>query len=130
MDCRSGPAWPDRQELRATASVAGVAGTPALSPQAGGKPGGRTQPAPEAPGNGQIKLASVATDVFGVSGRAMLKALIEGTASAETMADLAKGQLRRKRVDLVLARRAARARHPRSPRARRRHRGPDGPGRS
>jgi len=50
-----------------------------------------------------IKLASVATDVFGVSGRAMLKALIEGTASAETMADLAKGQLRRKRVDLVLA---------------------------
>src|SRR4051794_5590183 len=33
----------------------------------------------------------------------MLKALIEGTASAETMADLAKGQLRRKRVDLVLA---------------------------
>ena len=50
-----------------------------------------------------IKLASVATVVFGVSGRAMLKALIEGTASAETMADLAKGQLRRKRVDLVLA---------------------------
>jgi transposase len=50
-----------------------------------------------------IKLASVATDVFGVSGRAMLKALIEGTASAETMAELAKGQLRRKRADLVLA---------------------------
>src|SRR5690349_22637595 len=50
-----------------------------------------------------IKLASVATDVFGVSGRAMLKALIEGTASAETMADLAKGQLRRKRADLVRA---------------------------
>jgi transposase len=50
-----------------------------------------------------IKLASVATDVFGVSGRAMLKALIEGTASAEAMAELAKGQLRRKRADLVLA---------------------------
>ena len=50
-----------------------------------------------------IKLASVLSDVFGVSGRAMLKALIEGTASAKAMADLAKGQLRRKRADLVLA---------------------------
>jgi hypothetical protein len=35
-----------------------------------------------------IKLASVASDVFGVSGRAMLKALIEGSASPEAMADL------------------------------------------
>ena len=50
-----------------------------------------------------IKLASVVSDVFGVSGRAMLRALIEGTASAQIMADLAKGQLRRKRADLVLA---------------------------
>ena len=50
-----------------------------------------------------IKLASVASDVFGVSGRAMLKALIEGSSSAEAMADLARGQLRRKRDDLVLA---------------------------
>jgi len=33
----------------------------------------------------------------------MLKALIAGTASPEAMADLAKGQLRRKRADLVLA---------------------------
>src|SRR3982750_3851282 len=51
----------------------------------------------------KIKLASVVTEVFGVSGRAMLRALIEGTASAQIMADLAKGQLRRKRADLVLA---------------------------
>ena len=50
-----------------------------------------------------IKLASVASDVFGVSGRAMLRALIEGETSAEAMADLAKGQLRRKRADLILA---------------------------
>ena len=50
-----------------------------------------------------IKLASVASDVFGVSGRAMLRALIEGEASAEAMADLAKGRLRRKRADLILA---------------------------
>jgi transposase len=50
-----------------------------------------------------IKLASVMSDVFGVSGRAMLKALIDGVASAEAMANLAKGQLRRKRADLILA---------------------------
>jgi transposase len=50
-----------------------------------------------------IKLASVATDVFGVSGQAMLRALIEGNASVEEMAALAKGRLRRKHDDLVLA---------------------------
>src|ERR1700687_1426999 len=50
-----------------------------------------------------IKLSSVASDVFGVSGRAMLKALIAGGASAEEMADLARGQLRRKRSALLLA---------------------------
>ena len=46
-----------------------------------------------------IKLASVASDVFGVSGRAMLRALIAGEASPEAMADLARGLLRRKRAD-------------------------------
>jgi transposase len=50
-----------------------------------------------------IKLASIMSDVFGVSGRAMLRALIEGQASVEAMADLARGQLRRKRSDLILA---------------------------
>jgi transposase len=50
-----------------------------------------------------IKLASVATDVLGVSGRAILRALIEGEASAEQMAGLARGRLRQKRADLILA---------------------------
>ena len=50
-----------------------------------------------------IKLASVASDVFGVSGRAMLRALIAGETSAVAMADLARGPLRRKRADLILA---------------------------
>jgi len=50
-----------------------------------------------------IKLASILSDVFGVSGRAMLRALIEGRASVEAIADLARGQLRRKRSDLILA---------------------------
>ncbi len=46
--------------------------------------------------NANIKLASVATDVLGVSGRRMLEALVEGTADAATMAELAKGRLRNK----------------------------------
>jgi transposase len=50
-----------------------------------------------------IKLASVASDVLGVSGQAILRALIVGTASAEEMADLARGRLRRKRAELVFA---------------------------
>lgn len=50
-----------------------------------------------------IKLASVASSVMGVSGRAMLKALVEGQASAETMADLAQGRLRQKREQLTKA---------------------------
>ena len=50
-----------------------------------------------------IKLASVMSDVFGVSGRAMLKALIAGGATPEEMAALARGQLRRKRAELIEA---------------------------
>jgi 8-oxo-dGTP pyrophosphatase MutT (NUDIX family) len=50
-----------------------------------------------------IKLASVMSDVFGVSGRAMLKALIAGSAAPEEMAALARGQLRRKRAELIEA---------------------------
>lgn len=50
-----------------------------------------------------IKLASVASDVLGVSGRAMLEALIEDQASVEEMAELAKGRLRAKREALTKA---------------------------
>jgi len=50
-----------------------------------------------------IKLASVATDVVGASGRAMLKALISGQHDPERLAELAKGTLRAKRGDLVEA---------------------------
>jgi transposase len=50
-----------------------------------------------------IKLASVASDVFGVSGMAMLKALVRGDASPKEMAQLAKKLLRRKLAELELA---------------------------
>jgi len=43
-----------------------------------------------------IKLASVASDVFGVSGMPMLEALTEGKATPVEMAELAKGRLRNK----------------------------------
>lgn len=50
-----------------------------------------------------IKLAGVASDVFGVSGRAMLRALIGGEASPAEMAQLARGRMRRKLTELELA---------------------------
>jgi transposase len=48
-------------------------------------------------------LASIASDVFGVSGRLMLRALIEGKASPQEMAELAKRKMRSKIPELVLA---------------------------
>lgn len=50
-----------------------------------------------------IKLASVVTNIEGVSGRAILDAIIEGNVSPEAMADLAKGRLRTKRDALEQA---------------------------
>jgi|SRR6478672_5966753 len=43
-----------------------------------------------------IKLDSVAADVLGMSGRAMLRALIAGQRDPDTLAELAKGRLRKK----------------------------------
>ena len=50
-----------------------------------------------------IKLASVASEVFGVSGMAMLRALVENAATPEQMAELARGKLRRKLTPLARA---------------------------
>jgi transposase len=41
-----------------------------------------------------IKLSSVATNILGVSGRAMLEALVHGTTDAAVLAELARGRLR------------------------------------
>ena len=43
-----------------------------------------------------IKLDCVASDLLGKSGRAMLDALVSGTTDPEVLADLARGQLRKK----------------------------------
>ena len=50
-----------------------------------------------------IKLASVVTDIMGVSGRAMLEAIVAGIATNEEMAELARGRLRGKREELAKA---------------------------
>jgi len=50
-----------------------------------------------------IKVAGVATDIMGVSGRAMLAAIVAGTTDSVTLADLARGKLRRKREQLERA---------------------------
>jgi transposase len=50
-----------------------------------------------------IKLDSVASDVLGVSSRAMIKALIDGERDPAVLADLAQRALRRKIPDLTLA---------------------------
>jgi transposase len=43
-----------------------------------------------------IKLSSVASDILGVSGRQMLQGLIAGTHDPDVLAELARGQLRKK----------------------------------
>jgi transposase len=43
-----------------------------------------------------VKLTSVASDVLGASGRAMITALVEGTTDPAVLADLARGKLRKK----------------------------------
>ncbi len=52
---------------------------------------------------GNIKISSVASDLFGTSGRRMLDAIVAGDKDAGWMADYAKGKLRGKRALLELA---------------------------
>jgi transposase len=51
----------------------------------------------------QIKLSVVASDIFGVSGRAMLAALLAGERDPKVLAELARGRMRAKRSHLVEA---------------------------
>lgn len=50
-----------------------------------------------------IKLSSVLSSVVGTSGRAMLKAIVEGETDPEKLADLARGTARKNRAQLVEA---------------------------
>jgi transposase len=50
-----------------------------------------------------IKLTSVASNIMGVSGRAMIEAISDGVEDPNVLARLAKGRLREKRAELVEA---------------------------
>ena len=50
-----------------------------------------------------VKLASVATDITGFSGRAFLQALLEGQEDPQVLAELARGRMRGKREELAQA---------------------------
>lgn len=50
-----------------------------------------------------LKLSSVASDITGVSARAMLEAILAGHTSPQSLAELAKGRLRHKRNELERA---------------------------
>jgi len=52
---------------------------------------------------GNIKVSSVASDLFGTSGRRMLDSLVEGKRDAGWMADYAQGRLRQKKGQLESA---------------------------
>jgi len=47
-----------------------------------------------------VKISTVASDIFGVSGRAMLAALIAGERDPEVLAEMAKGRMRPKKPQL------------------------------
>jgi transposase len=51
----------------------------------------------------QIKLSTVATDIFGVSGRAMMDAMIAGERNPKVLAEMARAGMRKKREALVEA---------------------------
>ena len=51
----------------------------------------------------QIKISSVLSDIHGVSGRAMMEALIAGQRDPQLLAELARGRMRVKRAALVEA---------------------------
>jgi transposase len=50
-----------------------------------------------------IKVSSVATDIFGVSGRQMIEALIGGERDPRVLADMAHGRMRAKNAELIAA---------------------------
>lgn len=60
-----------------------------------------------------IKLSSVASDVLGASGRAMLEAIVSGQDDPEALASLARGRLRSKQAELKQALRGLTGTHQR-----------------
>lgn len=51
----------------------------------------------------QIKLSAIVSDIFGVSGRQMMRALVEGQRDPQVLAQMARGRMRGKISDLIEA---------------------------
>jgi transposase len=54
-------------------------------------------------GDANLKLGSVLSDILGKSGRAILQAIVEGQSDPEKLTDLAQGQAKKKRAELIEA---------------------------
>jgi len=96
--------WLAAREFRAAADASGTARGDALS-RAGlveerARLVKRIQKVLE---DSNVKLASVATDITGVSGRAILRALLDGENDPERLSELACGRMRSKRDELAQA---------------------------
>jgi hypothetical protein len=98
------------QPMRRGRVAGGAARAGALSEGADPGAGLRSQSPAGGARGANIKFASVATDVLGRSGRAMLEALIAGVVDSVVLAGLARGTLKTKQADLQRALRAWSAR--------------------
>jgi hypothetical protein len=89
-------AWAAAGQLRASSPDPGATRSDPLSQAAPSRPmPPRASASSRTLEDAGIKLDSVASDVLGVSGRAMLAALVAGERDPQVLAELAKGRLRR-----------------------------------
>ncbi len=95
-DCRFLATRAIARQLRAAAADPAVAGSDAEPDHAQTGTGPDRQSHPEGAGRRQYKLSSVMSDVMGVSGRAMLRAMVRGESDPEALAQLARKRLRGK----------------------------------
>jgi len=100
VDRRAGALWPDPTELCAGAPLRDLLRYRRSLVEARNNCRKRVLKVLE---RANIKLASVASNVFGVSGTAMLEALVAGPKTPAEIANLARGKRRKKLVQLELA---------------------------
>jgi hypothetical protein len=109
-------AWLVARQFCATADASGTARGDALS-RAGlvGERARLVNRIQKVLEDSNVKLASVATDITGVSGRAILQALLAGQDDPKALAELARGRRRSKRDELAQAVQGTLSEHHRFP---------------